>query len=161
VDRSELKKWLWGKAIQALSRREYAVYELHQRLKREAEQDHDNVEPIISEILAALQAEGYISDQRYTEMLVRSRFQKGQGPIKVRQELKMQHVDSDLVSQQLTDAAYDWFEGAKKARMKRFGFQAVDDTKQRAKQMRFLAGRGFDQEQIDYALSCSSEEECR
>jgi SOS response regulatory protein OraA/RecX len=45
--------------------------------------------------------------------------------------------------------------------MKRFGFQAVDDTKQRAKQMRFLAGRGFDQEQIDYALSCSSEEECR
>lgn len=160
MDRSELKKWLWSKAIQALSRREYAVYELRQRLKREAEPNHNDVEPIISEILVTLQTDGYLSDQRYTEMLVRSRFQKGQGPIKVRQELKMQRIDSDLVSQQINDDAYDWFEGAKKARLKRFGFQAIEDVKQRARQMRFLAGRGFDQEQIDYALSFSNDQEC-
>ena len=46
----------------------------------------------------------------------------------------------------------DWREQALAARRKRFGAGAPEDFEEKARQSRFLAQRGFEQEHIRYAL---------
>ena len=107
---------------------------------------------MVEQLLVELQELNYLSDQRYADMLVRSRFNRGHGPLRVRQELAHQQLDSTTQVLALESFEGDWFELASQAREKRFG-DYPKDFKERAKQMRFLAGRGFTSEQIEHALS--------
>ena len=45
------------------------------------------------------------------------------------------------------------FQLAKKQREKKFGLQIPDDFKEKARQMRFLSGRGFDGDSIRQSLA--------
>jgi len=137
-------------AIALLARREHAVQELRVKLLRRGA-----CEQVLDELLNTLQKNGYLSDVRYAEMLVRSRFNKSNGPIRARQELKQFQVPSDIIQQAFDAFDGDWFESAKAARLRRFPDADLDDFKAKAKQMRFLASRGFTSEQIDYALSAA------
>ena len=108
---------------------------------------------LLEQTTAQLVEMGYLSDQRYVDMLIRSRSSKGHGPARVRQELQLQRVDSEMVSLSLEACEVDWFELAREVRARRFGLDDVGgDQKLRAKQQRFLYSRGFDSEQIQYAM---------
>lgn len=95
----------------------------------------------VAEVLDAMQAKGYLSDQRSAQSLVQRR--SGQfGVLRIRQELKTKGIALD-VSQNLLEALRE----SETARahavwQKRFG-QLPATLAERAKQMRYLASRGF------------------
>lgn len=144
----ELKKYF----LSLLSKREHSQSEL--RSKAEMRQ-YD--ETLIEKILKVLVEENYQSDQRYAEMVVRARINKQTGPVKIRMELKQKGVASSIIENVLNASDCDWFELAASCARKKYkpvkenaGF--TEKQKARAKLMRFLQGRGFDSEQIRYAV---------
>jgi regulatory protein len=97
----------------------------------------------------ALLAQGLLSDARYAESFIHSRFQHGNGPQKIRAELRERGVDEALIEAGLELYAPHWQELLESVRLKRFGPARPDDFRERSRQMRFLMQRGFTAEQID------------
>ena len=140
-------KTIRHKAIELLARREHSYFELSRKLMaRYAE------ESLIDQLLCDLQQEGLLSDSRFAECFVRSRYNKGHGPYRIRMELQERRVDEAIINDYLRSDEWDWFDLAIKVRRKRFGDEPEMDVKQRAKQQRFLQYRGFSTEQINAAM---------
>jgi regulatory protein len=89
-----------------------------------------------------------LSDARFAESFVHSRFQRGSGPQKIRAELRARGIDDDLVCTCLETYAEEWHELIARVRRKRFGDELPADFRERSRQMRFLQQRGFTAEQI-------------
>ncbi len=100
-------------------------------------------EVFVVEALAVLEEEGLLSDARYSESYVRSRMNKGFGPVRIREELRQRGVAGELVNEFVDFQSRCWFEAAREARQKRFGGQFPEDMKARSKQLQFLQYRGF------------------
>ena len=77
---------------------------------------------------------------------------KGQGPVRIRMELKKRGVNSDTIRLHLDDAGLDWNGLARDVRQRKFGSAMPAEYKQKARQMRFLEYRGFGSEHIRAAL---------
>ncbi|RUR39385.1 regulatory protein RecX [Vreelandella populi] len=139
-------------AVQLLSRREYSRAEIAQKLKQKA---FDNAD--IEACLDTLEEQGLQSDARFAESFVRSRIIRGQGVIRIKGELRQRGVNQETLNEALAHVeeseGVDWFELAKETLARRFSSPG-ENPKERAKRERFLASRGFDFEQIRYALSC-------
>ena len=139
-------------ALQLLSRREYSRAEIAQKLKKKAFENAD-----IEVCLDTLEEQGLQSDVRFAESFIRSRIIRGQGVIRIKGELRQRGVDQEILSNALAtveeNEGVDWFELASDTLSRRFSSPG-DTPKERAKRERFLASRGFDFEQIRYALSC-------
>ena len=140
-------KQLRQSALGLLCRREYSRHELHQRLQRQAVSSEQ-----VETVLAQLEQQGLQSDQRFAESFVRSRIARGQGAVRIGQELRQKGVDEQVRAQVLEACEQDWFELAADVRQRRFGDALTDEPRLRAKQLRFLLYRGFTQEQAYYAL---------
>jgi regulatory protein len=134
-------------ALRLLTRREHSVHELRQKLFQ-----RDFSTALVDELLLRLIDTELLSDQRFAEVFVRSRIGRGHGPVRIRMDLKQKGVADALASQALAEAEADWFELARQQREKRFGLAAELERKEQAKQWRFLQYRGFDAEQVRYAL---------
>ncbi|MDN7131021.1 regulatory protein RecX [Halomonas sp. MC140] len=139
-------------AIGLLARREYSRAELAQRLAKKS------FEPAaIDECLDTLIEQGFQSDERFAASFVRSRILRGQGVIRIKGELRQRGVDQETLNAAfesvVANEQVDWFELARETLARRFT-SAGETPKERAKRERFLASRGFDFEQIRYALSC-------
>ncbi|RUR53000.1 regulatory protein RecX [Vreelandella populi] len=139
-------------AVQLLSRREYSRAEIAQKLKQKA---FDNAD--IEACLDTLVEQGLQSDARFAESFIRSRIIRGQGVIRIKGELRQRGVNQETLSEALAHVEenenVDWFELARETLARRFSSPG-ENPKERAKRERFLAARGFDFEQIRYALSC-------
>mgnify|MGYP003635309856 CR=1 FL=1 len=139
-------------AIGLLARREYSRAELAQRLKKKAFDD-----TAIDECLDALAEQGLQSDARFAASFVRSRILRGQGVIRIKGELRQRGVDQETLNAAFEEVEegeqIDWFELARETLARRFDSPG-ETPKERARRERFLASRGFDFEQIRYALSC-------
>ena len=133
------------KALQWLSRRDYSARELVQRLI--SQYDVHDIEPV----LLQLKEQGLQSDERFAQMLVRSRARKGLGPLRIRSELKQKGVAGLLIDAVMAESGEDWFDVARRCYQKRFRQQA-DDPREQARQYRFLQYRGFTRDQIQFAL---------
>lgn len=134
-------------AMNWLSRREHSQAELREKLAaREFEPE------IIASTVAKLAADGLVSDERFAEAFVAARMRKGQGPVRIRAELKKRGVGAELVQLHVYDAGHDWFALARDVRRKKFGNAIPAEFKEKAKQMRFLEYRGFFSEQIQAAV---------
>ena len=135
------------KAMDLLARREHAHSELMRKLGKagfSAEMANDAI--------SELAREGLQSDQRFVEAFVQSRYSAGKGPIRVRAELRDRDVDEGLVDAALGEFEGDWFALAVLVRQKKFGAEQTPDFKEKARQMRFLQYRGFEQAHILAAL---------
>ena len=130
-----------------LARREHSQAELREKLAaREFEPE------IISLTVEKLASEGLVSDERFAEAFVAARMRKGQGPVRIRAELKKRGVGAELVQLHVYDAGHDWVALARDVRRKKFGETMPAEFKDKAKQMRFLEYRGFFTEQIQAAV---------
>ncbi len=136
------------RACDYLGRREHSRKELKNKLYRGCDD-----EVLIEDLLETLALEGLQSDERFTESFVCYRQARGQGPLKIKQELYQRGIDDDLINTYLFTNDCDWFETIKAVRQKRFGSELPGDIKSKAKQSRFLYSRGFDSELIKYALN--------
>ena len=77
---------------------------------------------------------------------------RGQGPLKIRYELRERGVSDALTSEFIEVDRQGWCERALAVRHKRFGTDRPEDIKERSRQTRFLEQRGFEREHIRYAL---------
>jgi len=79
--------------------------------------------------------------------------QRGQGLLKISNELRQRGINSELINQTLDILDIDWHELANEQRKKKFGDSIPEDYKEKTRQMRFLSGRGFDSEIIRSIIS--------
>ena len=134
-----------------LARREHSRWELRRKLTVAGATGH-----LADEVLDALEEEGLLSDARFAESFVAVRAEKGQGPVRIAQELDRLGVDEALIEDALDESEVDWYELAAAVRLKKFGKKIPTDFPSRAKQMRFLEYRGFDSDQITAAMQASA-----
>ena len=134
-------------ALRLLVRREHSRRELHFKLER-----REIDATVIDVVLAQLVEDGYLSDARFAEVFVRSRHERGVGPLRIRAELRERGVEDALVEAAFRELGADWFAAARRQRDKRFGLSPPQDFRERVRQMRFLQQRGFDGEQARAAL---------
>lgn len=151
---SEQASALFSAAIDLLSRREHSCHELRQKLAAKfPEADFEAV-------LQRLQSLNYQSDQRFAEVFARSRVQRGQGPLRIRQELQVRGVSSSLIQDCMTqmEQELDWFELAAEQLRRKFRTPINEaltrnlQHKERARRQRHLAYRGFSSDAINWAL---------
>jgi len=126
-----------------LARREHGEQELARKLLARGF-DADLVETAVTTLIA----EGLLSDRRFVEAFVYSRFQKGSGPQKIHAELRQRGIDDSLISACLETVDEQWLERLREVREKKFGPDLPQTFSERNRQMRFLQQRGFSSEQI-------------
>lgn len=103
-------------------------------------------------MLAKLSEEGLQSDERFTESFIHHRVNKGQGPIKIEQELYQRGIEKEVINTFLYSGSIDWQALASEVRVKKFGTDIPGDYQNKAKQSRFLYSRGFGSEVINQIL---------
>ena len=142
---------VWHKALVLLERREYGAQELYQRLLR-----YDFDEQLINQVLQELQRQGWQSDQRFAEMMVRTRYQQKKGPIRIRQELQQKGVDQEFIDDYVDEHEDSWFDLAVQAlakKMRNQDPQVLNNYRFKMKCLRFLYEQGFSKAHSDYALN--------
>ena len=139
----DAKQQLLRAAERFLARREHSAYELKQKLTR-----HSDDAELIAEVIAALQKENWQSDQRFVESYVRSRTERGYGPLIIQAELIGKGVDESLITNAIGQLNERAEHTIKQAYEKKYGQQPIADYQDKAKRMQFLQRRGFSHEQI-------------
>lgn len=134
-------------AMDLLSRREHGRVELTRKLrKRGAPQE------LIEAALQRLSEEGLLSEARYLESFVAYRARAGYGPQRIREELGQRGLERSDIDQALRESAIDWFESLRETWQRKFAGQLPTDARERAKQGRFLAYRGYSLDMIGRLL---------
>ena len=136
-----------GRALRYLAQREHSRHELERKLARFVEDLPD--QPAAAQIALALDElaeKGLLSEARTAESVLRSEGQR-YGSRRLKQTLQSKGLAPELVSQTLQQARSTELERAREVWRRRFG-ESASDAAGRAKQMRFLAGRGFEGEVI-------------
>ncbi|MCL7943893.1 regulatory protein RecX [Marinobacter sp. ATCH36] len=134
-------------ALRLLARREHSRLELSLKL-RQRKIDSD----VIERVLDDYEMEGWLDDERFSDVYARQRMDLGYGPLKILAELQQLCIHtSPACLRELTDA--EWVERAVLLREKRFGLSDItDDWDEKVRQARFLARRGFASDQVESAL---------
>lgn len=141
-------------ALNCLARREHARAELLQKLLK---RNFPLAE--IEETLNELTKESLQSDERFAECYVKSRAERGFGPIHIQAELRSRGVAQDLIQKSLDTKSTAWQNLAALVRKKKFGATLPQDFAAKMKQSNFLRYKGFTNEQIKFALNGFDEEE--
>ena len=131
-------------AMDLLARREHGRKELFQKLKKR----FSAVPDLIEEEIEKLKEEGLQSDSRLAEAFIRAIFNRGQGPVKIKAELRGKGVDENIISAAFESDGIDWFQHISDVAGRRFGDTPPADAKERAKRGRFLLQRGFTSDHI-------------
>jgi regulatory protein len=134
--RPRREKSLLARALSHLARREHSRAELARKLAPHAESAEQ-----LTSLLAALEAKNLLSEARFVEVLARSRGARF-GAARIRQELRAHQIEDDLAKPAVDQLRQSEFDRARALWERKFGTPAADAAA-RARQMRFLAGRGF------------------
>ena len=136
-----------GRALRYLAQREHSRLELEQKLARRVlDIPGASAAAQIAQALDELCAHGLINPQRVAESVLSSRAPRF-GVHRLRQTLQAKGLDAALVAATLDIARPTELQRARALWLRRYGTAATDNT-ERARQMRFLAGRGFSGEVI-------------
>ena len=134
---------LKGRALRWLAQREHSRAELERKLARHAlDTDDASAEAQIARALDELQAAGLLSDARTAESVLAGQGRR-YGSRRLKQTLQGKGLAPALVSATLQQARTTELERAREVWRKRFG-EPPADAAARARQMRFMAARGFD-----------------
>jgi regulatory protein len=136
---------LKGRALRLLSQREHSRLELVRKLAPHAE-SRDQLDRLLDE----LERENFHSEQRFAESLARRRAERF-GLRRIEQELGTHRLDGATTEAVLAPLRQTERERASAVWKKRFG-SAPTDPRERARQQRFLAQRGFTSEAIGGVL---------
>ena len=137
---------LTGRALRLLSGREHSRAELQRKLA-----PHEETPGELAAVLDKLAAKDLQSDQRAIDSLVHRRSAK-LGTQRLRQEMQSKGMDPQAVAQTVALLRTSEQARALEVWRKKFGSPASTPA-ERAKQVRFLAGRGFSGEAIARVVS--------
>ena len=137
-DDKKPKRSAYDKALGLLARREHSRRELGLKLRQGGyEGDEAGV------ALDRLGEQSYQDDDRFAEVLVRSRVGQGYGPQRLRAELKSHGLSDARIRECLEQADVDWNASAASQLHRRYGTKPPADPSERAKRAQFLLRRGF------------------
>jgi regulatory protein len=131
-------------AIYSLAMREHSRKELFDKLKRKDFSENVDLDALLDE----LEENNYLNEERFVESYIRCRIARGQGAVKIINDLRQRGITTSLINRAMQEADVDWFVLASEQREKKFGENKPVDFKEKAKQMRFLSSRGFSAEVI-------------
>lgn len=134
-------------AMDLLARREHGRVELARKLRQRGAPAE-----LIEPALDRLADEGLLSEARYLESFVRMRANAGYGPLRIREELAQRGLPRADIEQALQESGFDWSEQLRDAWQRKFAGELPSDSRERAKQGRFLGYRGFSPEMIGRLL---------
>lgn len=143
---------LRARALRLLARREHSRQELRRKLGTTGDADPELIEAVLDD----LQQEGWLSEQRLAEQLVGQARQR-YGARRVLQRLRDKGVGGEVLDRAADTLRAQDLASARALWRKRFG-QPAATLQEKAKQARFLAGRGFSAEVIARVLGRSDDE---
>ena len=141
MNRPAFEPTLKGRALRLLSQREHSRQELERKLA-----EHETEPGQLAQALDELQAKGFISEARVIESVVHRRASK-LGTARVRQELVAKGLSGEAVGEALEQLRATELERAREVWSRKFGEPATD-SKEKARQIRFLVSRGFASEVV-------------
>ena len=127
---------LKGRALRLLSAREHSRAELLAKLR-----EHEQAPGELAAVLDELQAKGLLNEARVVQSVVHRRAAR-LGTQRVRAELQAKGLPASLIDEAVGELQQTEEARARAVWQRKFGTVAVDPREQ-ARQMRFLAGRGF------------------
>jgi regulatory protein len=140
---------LKGRALRLLSGREYSRAELERKLA-----EHEETPGELAHALDDLQAKGFISEQRVIESVINRRAAK-LGASRIRQELQGKGLNKDAVQDALAGLLESELARAQDLWTRKFG-QVATDPKEKGRQIRFFASRGFSGDVIRKVMASSA-----
>jgi regulatory protein len=132
---------LLGRGIRYLSMREHSELEIRKKLLPHAADQEE-----LNQVIEKLKLKNFLSNARFSESLVNKKA-SGYGSRRLVQELRAHDLDQEVIARHLQDLKKTEPQRAYEVWQKKFGTIA-GDSKELAKQIRFMSGRGFDQETI-------------
>lgn len=157
---------LKARALRLLSMREYSRKGLAAKLEESAarmlkfqssEEETEVLAPVIplttqiEAVLDDFEARGWLSDQRFAEALVRRRSERF-GTRKIQDELAQAGVDSAKTIDLLKNLKETEYQRAHELWLRKFGALAIEQ-KERARQYRFLASKGFSSDVVSKVVA--------
>ena len=135
------------RALVLLVRREHSRKELARKLAARG------IEPADAHAaVERLTGDGWQSDARFAEMLVRTRVAQSYGPQRIRAELGVHGIDCVDIEAAMESFEGDWAQVARDVLERRFGGRLAGDRAQQRKAAEFLYRRGFDGDLVRAAL---------
>lgn len=127
---------LKARALRLLALREHSRAELERKLR-----PHADPPEALAPVLDELQAKGFINEARVADSLVHRKAERF-GAARVRAELQAKGLSTELVDGAVQQLRASEAERAQAVWARKFGAPPRDPA-ERARQMRFLAARGF------------------
>jgi regulatory protein len=137
-DRKQREPSLRERALRYLARREHSRAELARKLA-----PHANDSTEIDGVLDDLESRGWLSERRVVEQVVHARRRRF-GARRIERELLDKGISEDSVAAALPQLKEGELEAARAVWLRKFGGRQPGRPAERARQMRFLQGRGFD-----------------
>lgn len=125
-------------AMDLLARREHGRVELERKLRLRGASAE-----LIEAVLDRLAEQGLLSDARFLQCFVASHARGGHGPVRIREDLAQRGLPRADIEQALREVEVDWAEQLHEVWQRKFAGQLPVDARERAKQGRFLAYRGY------------------
>ena len=129
----------FGKGIDLLSRREQSARELKGKLARKGYEKEET-----EDALEQLQRSDYQNDERFADVLARSRASQGHGPRRIFAELKSHGIADTFIASAIDAVDINWIESALRQYRRRYGSTRAVTPAESAKRSAFLLRRGFD-----------------
>jgi len=135
--------------LDLLSRRDYSRHELFTKLAIKAA-DHDELDILLDDMTER----GWQCDLRFARQFIVSRSYRGQGPLRIRQELRQRGVATMNIENAFDDSDIDWQQLARETATKKYSSEKEnqDKLKHKAQVFRFLMYRGFSSDQTENVL---------
>jgi regulatory protein len=137
-DPAKPKRSAYDKALDLLARREHSRKELKTKLRQGGYEGEETVDAI-----DRLGEQHYQDDDRFAEVLLRSRISQGYGPMRLRIELKSHGLADARIRELMDEAEVDWDASAAAQLRRRYGGAGTSDPAERNRRAQFLLRRGF------------------
>lgn len=151
VSRAGFGLSLKGRALRYLAAREHSRAELERKLA-----PHEEKPGQLAQVLDELEAKDFISEARLVESVINRKAARF-GAARVRRELLGKGLGAELVADAMDGLKATELSRAREVWRRKFGEPAADAAG-RAKQMRFLAARGFGGDVIRRVVSLTDED---
>ena len=133
-------------ALLLLGRRDFASFELRDKLLAKGYSA-----AVVDDTVAALKSERLLDDGRFLDNFVRAHAGRGQGPARIRQELRQLGFSAEPITNAL-ETGPNFLTLCREVRVRKFGARPPSSWAEKGKQARFLQYRGFSSDHIRLAI---------
>ncbi len=139
-----------GYACRILGMREYSVKTIHQKILTKGYNSEE-----ADQVVTFLLDNNWLSDQRFCEVFIRSKINRGQGLSRIRYELNEKGIDNQLLDSVLNEQeSISWQDVCDRVAERKIDSGYLQNNiKDRQKIERFLQYRGFSGEQIRKSIN--------